>query len=191
MGKFKSDEAFLAEVIVKVEKKGGIEGCFEYSDYNESTDHYVDIALKRDESEWYVIRQVPVESPYDFFDLQFKTVPRTLCTDEKAVRSYLMSQEWVDSYEDSLEKECFSTDELIKNTRMRMIKSPDNKNRHVDENGKIHAMWRYAFATNGWADNWCSNCGYTENHDVHVYLNYDVCPKCGAIMDLKIKTEQP
>lgn len=30
----------------------------------------------------------------------------------------------------------------------------------------------------GWPANTCSNCGYTEHHDVHVSVDWDFCPKC-------------
>ena len=41
-----------------------------------------------------------------------------------------------------------------------------------------HMEW--SLADNGWADHTCSNCGYVENTDVHVTLDWNFCPKCGA-----------
>lgn len=32
--------------------------------------------------------------------------------------------------------------------------------------------------TYGWPSNTCSNCGYTEHHDVHISVDWDYCPKC-------------
>lgn len=48
------------------------------------------------------------------------------------------------------------------------------------KNRKPTANWIVDFADNGWVDWKCSNCGYTENIDVHVYLSYNYCPECGA-----------
>lgn len=48
-----------------------------------------------------------------------------------------------------------------------------------------HAHWNWDFASNGWADWTCSSCGFTKNVDVHVTLDWDYCPKCGARMDEK------
>lgn len=42
--------------------------------------------------------------------------------------------------------------------------------------------WRWKFADNGWKDIYCLECGWTKNVDVHVSLNYDFCPGCGAKM---------
>lgn len=47
----------------------------------------------------------------------------------------------------------------------------------------IHARWKWKLADNGWADTTCSNCGHVWNMDVHMYLDYDYCPYCGAMMD--------
>ena len=47
----------------------------------------------------------------------------------------------------------------------------------------IHAHWKWKLADNGWADTTCSNCGHVWNMDVHVSLDYDYCPYCGAKMD--------
>lgn len=46
-----------------------------------------------------------------------------------------------------------------------------------------HAHWKWELADNGWADTICSNCGHVWNMDVHVSLDYDYCPYCGAKMD--------
>ena len=40
-------------------------------------------------------------------------------------------------------------------------------------------FFHYMFAMNGWADSVCVKCGYVSNNDVHVYVNFDKCPKCG------------
>ena len=37
----------------------------------------------------------------------------------------------------------------------------------------------WSLADNGWADHTCSECGYTENLDIHVYLDWNYCPNCG------------
>ena len=41
--------------------------------------------------------------------------------------------------------------------------------------------WR--LAENGWADTYCENCGWTENHDVHVGVDYKFCPGCGGSVE--------
>ena len=48
----------------------------------------------------------------------------------------------------------------------------------TSKNGK----WLWKLADNGWADHICSECGYTENTDIHVSLGYRYCPNCGAYM---------
>lgn len=30
----------------------------------------------------------------------------------------------------------------------------------------------------GWPANTCSNCGYTEHHDIHISVDWNYCPKC-------------
>ena len=45
-----------------------------------------------------------------------------------------------------------------------------------------HGKWIWQLADNGWADNICSVCGYTINDDVHVHVDYNFCPNCGADM---------
>lgn len=40
-------------------------------------------------------------------------------------------------------------------------------------------VWFWRLAENGWADWICSNCGWTENVDIHVTLDYKFCPYCG------------
>ena len=44
------------------------------------------------------------------------------------------------------------------------------------------AEWLWEFASNGWVDHICSLCRYTENTDVHVGIDYERCPRCGALM---------
>ena len=46
-----------------------------------------------------------------------------------------------------------------------------------------HGEWLWELADNGWADHICSKCGYTINTDIHVIVDYDYCPNCGARMD--------
>ena len=42
--------------------------------------------------------------------------------------------------------------------------------------------WIWELADNGWANHICSCCGYTKNTDIHVVLNWNFCPNCGADM---------
>lgn len=42
--------------------------------------------------------------------------------------------------------------------------------------------WIWQLANNGWVDHICSVCGYTENTDIHVSLEWKYCPNCGAEM---------
>lgn len=49
------------------------------------------------------------------------------------------------------------------------------------------AEWIWKLADNGWADHICSNCGYTENTDIHVRLDWKYCPGCGSYMRRKAK----
>ena len=42
--------------------------------------------------------------------------------------------------------------------------------------------WNWKLADNGWADHICSECGFKENTDIHVKLNWGYCPKCGCKM---------
>ena len=42
--------------------------------------------------------------------------------------------------------------------------------------------WRWELASNGWANHICSKCGFKENTDIHVKLNWRYCPNCGAKM---------
>ena len=46
-----------------------------------------------------------------------------------------------------------------------------------------HGKWLWEYADNGWADHICSVCGYTKNTDIHVVMDYNFCPNCGARMD--------
>lgn len=45
--------------------------------------------------------------------------------------------------------------------------------------------WKWELASNGWANHICSECGFKENTDIHVKLNWKFCPKCGAEMEMK------
>lgn len=46
-----------------------------------------------------------------------------------------------------------------------------------------HGMWLWELADNGWANHICSECNYTKNTDIHVVMDYEYCPHCGARMD--------
>ena len=52
------------------------------------------------------------------------------------------------------------------------------------------AKWIWKLANNGWADHVCSECGFTENTDIHVYLDWNFCPMCGADMRQKKNKEK-
>lgn len=54
-----------------------------------------------------------------------------------------------------------------------------HENVFVKQKTGKRAHWIVEFADNGWADWKCSECGYTENIDVHCYLDYNYCPNCG------------
>ena len=47
----------------------------------------------------------------------------------------------------------------------------------------VHGKWMWELADNGWANWMCSKCGYTRNVDVHVVMDWNYCPYCGARMD--------
>lgn len=42
--------------------------------------------------------------------------------------------------------------------------------------------WKWELASNGWVNHICSECGFTKNTDIHIRINYQYCPKCGAEM---------
>lgn len=46
---------------------------------------------------------------------------------------------------------------------------------------KVKFGWR--LTDNGWADTYCENCGWTENHDVHIGCYYNFCPGCGGSIE--------
>lgn len=46
----------------------------------------------------------------------------------------------------------------------------------------VHGRWMWELADNGWANWMCSGCGYTRNVDVHVVMDWNYCPYCGAHM---------
>ena len=48
-----------------------------------------------------------------------------------------------------------------------------------------HAKWIVEFDDKGWKKHSCSGCGYFRRTDIHVSLNWDYCPHCGAKMDLE------
>ena len=45
--------------------------------------------------------------------------------------------------------------------------------------------WKWQLADNGWADHICSECGWKHNTDIHIKLNWQYCPNCGAKMEEK------
>lgn len=50
------------------------------------------------------------------------------------------------------------------------------------------SKWLCKFAYNGWKDWICPECGFVENTDVHVRLDYLYCPNCGTRLDSQYKT---
>lgn len=62
----------------------------------------------------------------------------------------------------------------------------------MNENTELRtATWKNDLADNGWMDHTCSACGFTINTDIHVGVDYPVCPKCGAIMDANRASKNP
>ena len=57
----------------------------------------------------------------------------------------------------------------------------------IDAVPVVHAKWIVKFDDRGWKKHSCSNCGYFRRTDIHVSLNWDYCPHCGAKMDLEEK----
>lgn len=51
----------------------------------------------------------------------------------------------------------------------------------------VHGRWIAEFDDKGWKKHSCSGCGYFRRTDIHVSLNWDYCPHCGAKMDLEDK----
>lgn len=47
----------------------------------------------------------------------------------------------------------------------------------------VRGKWMWELADNGWANHICSVCGYTKNTDIHVRMDYNFCPNCGAMME--------
>lgn len=45
--------------------------------------------------------------------------------------------------------------------------------------GAGECRYEWSLADNGWADHTCSACGYVENTDIHVGLDWNFCPNCG------------
>ena len=43
----------------------------------------------------------------------------------------------------------------------------------------MRAKLSYRLAENGWADSFCTNCGYWSNHDVQCHEDWVYCPACG------------
>lgn len=54
-----------------------------------------------------------------------------------------------------------------------------------DINNKKKGHWIWSLADNGWADHTCSECGFCENTDIHVKLDWKYCPKCGTEMEVE------
>ena len=70
-----------------------------------------------------------------------------------------------------------------KNVTVNGINLSNNASSNLLKENVRYGEWQFSFADNGWADHTCSACGYTINTDVHVSVNYPVCPNCGAILD--------
>lgn len=50
----------------------------------------------------------------------------------------------------------------------------------ADEEDEPHECYfKWSLADNGWADHTCSKCGFVENTDIHVVLDWNYCPNCG------------
>ena len=47
----------------------------------------------------------------------------------------------------------------------------------------VRGRWKWELADNGWANHICSDCGWTKNTDIHVRLDYNFCPNCGATLE--------
>ena len=48
--------------------------------------------------------------------------------------------------------------------------------------------WKSEFASNGWLDWFCPDCGKKVwNDDVHVSLDWNYCPLCGSKMYEEVK----
>ena len=46
----------------------------------------------------------------------------------------------------------------------------------------VRGKWMRELADNRWANHICSVCGYMKNTDIHVRMDYNFCPNCGADM---------
>ena len=62
-----------------------------------------------------------------------------------------------------------------------------NEQTVIDAAPIVRAKWVVEFDDRGWKKHSCSNCGYFRRTDIHVSLNWDYCPHCGAKMDLEDK----
>ena len=88
---------------------------------------------------------------------------------------YISRQDAIDCVCKWVEKHWWFIDPVLLIKQLKSVPAIDIKHKH----GK----WIWRPADNGWADNICSVCGYTINEDIHVRVDYDYCPNCGAQMD--------
>lgn len=58
------------------------------------------------------------------------------------------------------------------------------KSQYEPQLKRKRGKWLWELASNGWANHICSECGFKENTDIHVKLNWRYCPKCGAEMEV-------
>ena len=58
---------------------------------------------------------------------------------------------------------------------------PEAENAKLRElvNEPHECYFKWSLADNGWADHTCSKCGFVENTDIHVRLDWNYCPNCG------------
>ena len=80
-----------------------------------------------------------------------------------------------------------SREKFIQDTFRAMFKRIDNAPA-ADVAPVVRGRWMYELADNGWANYMCSKCGYQRNVDVHVVMDWDYCPYCGARMDLEVNS---
>jgi hypothetical protein len=57
-----------------------------------------------------------------------------------------------------------------------MIESNAKHDRELESD---ECCFEWSLADNGWADHTCSKCGFVENTDIHVVLDWNYCPNCG------------
>ena len=52
----------------------------------------------------------------------------------------------------------------------------------ADVRENVRGKWLRKFESHRWVNNTCSNCGWAKIVDIHVSLDYNYCPYCGADM---------